>query len=335
MADNANATKANTMQANTMQAMTYSTYGGVEVLERREIPVPKVGPGCVLIKVTAAGVNPVDWKIMSGGLDGLMDVIFPVIPGWDVAGVVEAVGFDVPEFRVGDEVYSYGRRDTVRGGANAQFVALPVNIVARKPQSLSWTQAAGLPLVGLTALRTLDALHLVRGETLLIHNGAGGVGRIGIQLAVQAGVRVIATASERHHVRLRELGAETVGYGDGLTEKLTVMAPDGVDAVADFIGGVLEITLGALKTEGRHASIADWTVQQHNGRYIWVRPDARELDRLSAMVDAGTLTVDVGKIFPMEELAAAYEASMTGHADGKIVVTEFSDRVDLPRDVHS
>ncbi|MEO7148137.1 MAG: NADP-dependent oxidoreductase, partial [Terrimesophilobacter sp.] len=170
--------------AETMQAMTYSSFGGLDALERSEQPMPKVGPGCVLIRVIAVGVNPVDWKIMSGALDGLMDVTFPVIPGWDVAGVVAAVGFDVPEFQVGDEVYSYGRRDTVHGGTNAQFVALPANIVARKPKSLGWTQAGGLPLTGLTALRTLDALELTERSTLLIHNGAGGVGRIGIQLGV-------------------------------------------------------------------------------------------------------------------------------------------------------
>lgn len=309
----------------TMQAMTYSSYGGLDVLERSTQPLPKVGPGSVLIRVKAAGVNPVDWKIMSGGLDGLMDVAFPVIPGWDVAGVVEAVGFDVPELQVGDEVYSYGRRDTVHGGTNAEFVALPVSIVARKPTSLSWTQAAGIPLTGLTALRTLDALELTAGSVLLIHNGAGGVGRTGIQLAVRAGVRVIATASQRNHARLRELGAEPVSYGDGLAERLKSLVPDGVDAVADFAGGVLDITLAVLKQDGKHASIADWTAMQHGGRYIWVRPDARALDRLSAMVDDGSLVVDVGATFPMQELSAAYEASMSGHGDGKIVVTEFND----------
>lgn len=326
MSSAAETARTGTTQADTMHAMAYSAYGGTEVLERVEMPVPKVGPGCVLIMVKAAGVNPVDWKIMSGGLDRLMDVTFPVVPGWDVAGVVEAVGFDVPEFQIGDEVYSYGRRDTIQGGANAELVALPVNIVARKPKTLSWAQAAGLPLVGLTALRTLDALELTRGETLLIHNGAGGVGRAGIQLAVNAGVRVIATASERNHSRLRELGAEPVSYGDGLAERLRTMVPGGMDAVADFIGGVLDVTLTVLRAGGRHASIADWTVQQHNGRYIWVRPDAVGLDRLAALVDAGDFTVDVGKTFPMEELAAAYEASMTGHAEGKIVMTEFTDR---------
>lgn len=309
----------------TMNAMTYSSYGGLEVLERSTVPMPKVGPGSVLIRVKAAGVNPVDWKIMSGGLDGLMDITFPVIPGWDVAGVVEAVGFDVPEFQVGDEVYSYGRRDTVHGGSSAEFVVLPVAIVARKPRALTWTQAAGLPLVGLTALRSLDALELKKGSTLLIHNGAGGVGRAGVQIAVHRGVRVIATASERNHARLRELGAEPIAYGDGLAERLTNLVPEGVDAVADFVGGVLDVTLAVLRDGGTHASIADRTVMQHGGHYIWVRPSAIDLDRLTAMVENGSLTVDVGSTFPMQDLAAAYEASMSGHGDGKIVVTEFSN----------
>jgi len=311
--------------SSTMQAMTYAQYGGTEVIERSERPVPKVSPGAVLIKVMAAGVNPVDWKIMAGGLDGLMDVNFPVTPGWDVAGIVTAVGFDTPEFAVGDEVYSYGRRDTVQGGTFAEFVALPAAVVARKPASLSWEQAAGLPLTGMTAQRTLDALALSKGDTLLIHNGAGGVGRTGIQLAVHAGVRVIATASAKNHARLRELGAEPVEYGEGLVERVRELAPDGVDAVADFAGGSLEATLAVLKEGGKHASIADWTVMGHGGRYIWVRPDAKELDRLSALVGDGILTVDVSASYPMEQLAQAFEANMAGHGGGKIVLTPFSE----------
>lgn len=309
----------------TMHAMTYANYGGLDVLERTEQPVPKVGPGMVLIRIKAAGVNPVDWKIMSGGLDSLMDITFPVIPGWDVSGVVEAVGFDVPEFQVGDEVFSYGRRDTVRGGTSAALVALPSAIVARKPESLSWEQAAALPLTGLTALRTMDALELTKGDTLLIHNGSGAVGRTGIQLAVNAGVRVIATASERNHARLRELGAEPIVYGDGLVERVQALAPSGVSAVADFAGGVLEESLAVLAEGGKLASIADWTVLGKGGRYIWVRPDVPGLERLSAMVADGSLTVDVGATYPMEQLSDAYRASMSGHADGKIVMTEFSD----------
>lgn len=307
-----------------MKAMSYSRYGGVEVLEHTEQSRPKVAPGSVLVRVKAAGVNPVDWKLMSGGLDPLMDIHFPVIPGWDVAGVVEAVGFDTPEFQPGDEVYSYGRRDTVQGGTFAEFVALPAALVAQKPHSLSWAQAAGLPLVGLTAQRSLDALALVAGTTLLIHNGAGGVGRLAIQLAVHAGVRVIATASDTNHGRLRELGAEPVTYGDGLVDRVRALAPDGVDAVADFAGGVIDDTLAVLRDGGKHVSIADGSVTEHGGRYLWVRPSAGELDRLTILVDEGVLTVDVAATYPMEQLAAAFEASMAGHTSGKIVMTEFS-----------
>ncbi len=307
-----------------MKAMSYARYGGTEVLEQSEPPAPKVAPGSVLIRVKAASVNPVDWKIMAGYLDGMMDVNFPVVPGWDVAGVVEAVGPDTPEFEVGDEVYSYGRRDTVQGGTFAELVALPAAIVARKPAVLGWGEAAGLPLTGLTALRTLDALELSAGATLLIHNGSGGVGRTAIQLAVHAGARVIATASAGNHARLRELGAEPVEYGDGLVERVTALAPDGVDAVADFAGGVVEASLAVLKPGGRHASVADGSVTAHGGRYIWVRPDARELDRLSALAAEGALTVDVSATYPMEHAGAAFAASMSGHGGGKIVLTPFT-----------
>lgn len=308
----------------TMQAMTYSRYGGPEVLEASEVPVPKVPPGSVLIRVQAAGVNPVDWKIMAGKLDALMDVHFPVIPGWDVAGVVEAVGFDVPEFSPGDEVYAYGRRDSVRGGTFADLTSLPVSMIARKPESLGWEQAAGLPLTTMTAQRTLDILDVRSGATLLIHNGSGGVGRAAVQLAAARGARVIATASERHHARLRELGAEPVQYGEGLASRVRDLAPEGVDAAADFIGGALEDSLALLRGGGRHASIVDPAVRERGGSYVWVRPDGRELERLGALVDAGRLTVDVERAYPLEETAEAFRASMAGHTGGKIVLTPFT-----------
>ncbi|MEV8181737.1 NADP-dependent oxidoreductase [Specibacter sp. NPDC078692] len=308
-----------------MKAMSYSQYGGSEVLTQSQLPTPKVAPGSVLIRVKAAGVNPVDWKIMSGGLDALMDVNFPVIPGWDVAGVVAAVGFDTPEFTVGDEVYSYGRRDTVHGGTFAELVALPAAIVAHKPAGLSWELAAALPLTGLTAQRTLDALGVAEEQTLLIHNGSGGVGRTAIQLAVNDGVRVIATASPKNHDRMRELGAIPLSYGPGLVERVQELGLEGVDAVADFAGGVLTETLALLKAGGRHASIADWSVTQHGGQYVWVRPDASELERLSLLVEDGTLSVDVAQTFPMQDAAQAFEASMSGHGTGKIVLTEFTN----------
>ncbi|NMR29209.1 NADP-dependent oxidoreductase [Crystallibacter degradans] len=307
-----------------MKAMTYARYGGPEVLAVSEAPAPKVAPGSVLIRVKAAGVNPVDWKVMSGGLDAIMDVHFPVIPGWDVAGVVEATGFDTPEFSPGDEVYAYGRRDSVSGGTFADLVALPVHMVARKPMSLSWEEAAGLPLTGMTAQRTLDTLAVRATETLLIHNGSGGVGRIAVQLGVERGARVIATASEKHHERLRELGAEPVVYGDGLVSRVRKLAPEGVDAVADFIGGALEDTLALLRKGGRHASIADPGAAERGGSYVWVRPSAQELDRLSALADAGKLAVDVGRTYPMEQAADAFRANMEGNTSGKTVLTPFT-----------
>lgn len=309
----------------TMKAMTYQQYGGIEVLQQADLPVPKVAPGAVLIRVKAAGVNPVDWKIMAGYLDAIMDVNFPVVPGWDVAGVVEAVGFDTPEFSVGDEVYSYGRRDTVHGGTFAELVALPASIVTHKPAGLSWEQAAALPLTGLTAQRTLDTLGVGAEQSLLIHNGSGSVGRTAIQLAVNNGARVIATGSLKNHDRLRELGAEPVEYGPGLVDRVHALAPEGVDAVADFVGGVRDETLALLKDGGRHASIADPEVLSQGGQYVWVRPSAEELERLSLLVEEGVLNVDVAQTFPLQEAARAFEASMSGHGSGKVVLTGFSN----------
>ena len=134
-----------------MKAITYSTYGGPDVLTLSELEDPNVGPGEILLDVRAAGVNPVDWKVMSGGLDPLMTTTFPVIPGWDVAGVVTAVGLDTPEFSVGDEVMAYARKDWIQAGSFAEQMTVPVRAAAHKPASLSFEQAAALPLAGLTA----------------------------------------------------------------------------------------------------------------------------------------------------------------------------------------
>src|SRR6478609_10849561 len=175
-------TETNEATAPTMRAMTYETYGGPENLALTEQPRPKVGPGEVLVRVRSASVNPVDWKLMSGGLDAVMDVRFPVVPGWDVAGVVEAVGFDTPEFVAGDEVIAYARKDYVHGGTFAELVTVPARSLAPRPRSLSWDEAAGLPLAGLTALRLLQRLEVGTGDTVLVHAAAGGVGSLAVQI---------------------------------------------------------------------------------------------------------------------------------------------------------
>jgi len=303
-----------------MRAMTYSQYGGPEVLRLIEVPVPKVGPGEVLVRVHSAAVNPVDWKIMSGGLDGLMDVVFPVVPGWDVAGVVEAVGIDTPEYAAGDEVIAYARKDWVHGGTFAQFVTVPVRALARKPASLSWNEAAGLPLAGLTAYQVLTRLGVGKDDTVLVHGAAGGVGSLGVQIARHLGARVIGTASLARHDRLRTLGAEPVAYGEGLTERVRALAPAGVDVVADFVGGVLDVTLAVLRPGGRHASVADASVLGAGGQWIWVRPGAEDLSRVAELVERGELTVPVAAVFSLEQLADAFRSSQQGHSAGKIVI---------------
>jgi len=304
-----------------MRAAVYDHYtqdpGDVTV---REVAEPKLFPGSVLIEVRAAGVNPVDWKAMAGYLDTLISPVFPVIPGWDVSGVVVALGPDTPEFAIGDEVMAYARKDVLADGTFAERVAVPAVAVARKPASLSWEEAAGLPLAGGTALRTLDALGDLDGRTLLVHGAAGGVGSFAVQIAVARGARVIGTASERNHDYLRGLGAEPVTYGDGLADRVLALAGGRVDAVADFVGGQLETTLAVLREGGPHASVADGTVGEHGGRIIWVRPDGAETARLAALADEGRLRVEVAKTFPLDAVAEAFRESQSGHTRGKLVI---------------
>ncbi|MFD8791864.1 NADP-dependent oxidoreductase [Streptomyces vinaceus] len=303
-----------------MRAMAYETYGGTEVLTETRLPMPKLAPGELLVRVRCASVNPVDWKIMAGGLDPLMDVVYPVVPGWDVAGTVERVGIDTPEFAVGDEVMAYARKDYVHGGTFAEYVSVPVRAAAAKPASLSWQEAAGLPLAGLTAYQLLTRLATGKDDTVLIHGAAGGVGSFGVQIARALGARVIGTASPRNHDRLRELGCEPVEYGEGLVDRVRALAPDGVTVVADFVGGVLDVTQAVLAEGGRHASIADPSVLGAGGQWMWVRPDAEGLAELGRLADAGKLKVTVAKTFPLAQLAEAFELSQTGRTAGKIVL---------------
>jgi NADPH:quinone reductase-like Zn-dependent oxidoreductase len=303
-----------------MRAITFDQYGDPDVLTLSEIPQPKVGPGEALVRVRSAAVNPVDWKVLAGYLDGIMTTVFPAVPGWDVAGVVERVGLDTPEFAPGDEVFAYARKDFVQGGTFAEYVTVPVRALARKPASLEWDQAAGLPLAGLTAYQLLSRLGLTEGETVLVHAAAGGVGSLAVQIARATGARVIGTASEPNHGALRELGAEPVEYGEGLAERVRDLAPEGVDVVVDFVGGVLDTTLAVLKEGGRHGSIVDGDVGEKGGLHAWVRPSAADLQALADLADRGLLTVPVAQVFPLEKAAEAFRTSQSGHVRGKIAI---------------
>ncbi|MGP4091391.1 NADP-dependent oxidoreductase [Streptomyces sp. KR55] len=149
-------------------------YGRPEDLELVDHPEPKVAPGEVLVRVVAAGINPVGWKLAEGRLDALMETAFPLIPGWDVAGVVERVGPDAGEFAPGDEVFGYIRKDHVQLGAYAELVSAHVRMLARKPDSLTWEQAAGVPLAGLTAYQAVKHAGVEAGETVLVQGASGG-----------------------------------------------------------------------------------------------------------------------------------------------------------------
>ncbi|MDK1347230.1 NADP-dependent oxidoreductase [Streptomyces sp. 378] len=306
-----------------MKAISYSRYGGPEVLAFGEVRDPKVGPDAVLVKVRAAAVNPVDWKAREGYLDGILAPVFPVVPGWDVSGVVVRPGVAVSEFDVGDEVIGYVREDFLSRGTFAEYVAAPLRTLARKPRNLSFEEAAGLPLVGLTAFQVLTKLlEVKRGETVLVHAAAGGVGSIAVQLGVHLGARVIGTASESNHDFVRGLGAEPVAYGEGLGERVRGLAPEGVDAVFDTVGGdALKVSANLLAPEGRLVSIADNDVVTYGGRYYFVRPDAEDLRRVADLAEQGVVSVYVDETFPLERAADAHRLNQEGRTRGKIVVT--------------
>ena len=308
-----------------MKAILYRSYGGPGVLELGEVDEPKIGPDWVKVAVRAASINPVDWKLASGGLDGALDIFFPITPGWDVAGIVEEVGPAVTELAVGDEVFGYVRKDAVQGGTYAEKVSAPIRTVTHKPTNMSFAQAAAIPLAGLTAYQSLvHCLKVGAGDTVLIHAAAGGVGSFAVQVAVAQGARVIGTASEGNHDYVRGLGGEPVTYGEGLVDRVRQLSPDGVDAIFDSVGGetlALSRDLLADDAAGRVVSIADPGVKELGGTYVFVRPNVDDLDALADLAQSGKLTVEIAASYPLSEAAHAWEASMGGHTRGKIVLT--------------
>ena len=305
-----------------MRGVAYDEFGGPEVLTLRvDLPDPPVGPDTVLVRVHAAGVNPVDTGIRQGNLAGFFPHHFPIVPGWDVAGVVEAAGPAVTAFAPGDEVYGYVRRDDVQWGTTAEFVPAPQRCLARKPSSLSFAEAAGVPLAGMTAYQALtEALEIGEGDRVLVHRAAGGVGFFAVQIAVALGAHVVGTASPRNHGFLRDAGAaEVLDYSAGpISEQLS----EPVDAVLDLVGGdTLADAPGQVRDKARIASVVDPSVNGMGGRYVFVRPEHEHLEELARMADAGQLRVPIAKAFPLEETAAAQDLVAGGHVRGKVVVT--------------
>jgi len=306
-----------------MRAAAIDTYGGPEVLQVRDVPEPKVGPDSVLVRLAAAGINPVDYKIVAGNLDGAFPVVWPLVPGWDVAGEVVGVGPAVRDVRVGQDVMAYARLDHVGTGTWADLVAVPQRAVALAPSSLDAVGASCLPLAGLTAWQALvEVLEVGPGETVLVHAASGGVGHLAVQIAVARGARVIGTASPANHDFLRGLGAEPVAYGEGLVDAVRALAPEGVHAAVDFAGGEgLERTPELLRDPGRLVSIVDAAaVQRLGGTYVFVRPDADQLRELGALVDSDRLRPVVQSTHRLDQVRGAVEEAMAG-VRGKVVLT--------------
>jgi NADPH:quinone reductase-like Zn-dependent oxidoreductase len=307
----------------TMQAVSLRSYGDPDVLVLEEMTRPQPGAGEVLIRVHAAGVNPLDWKVRAGHVKGWLPHRLPLIPGWDVSGVVEAVGPEVTAFKVGDAVY--GMLDFMRNGAYAEYVVTRTKHLAFKPNRLDPIQAGAVPLASLTAWQSLFELAgLESGQTVLIHGAAGGVGHFAVQFAKWKEARVIGTASVSNEDFLRELGAdEVIDYPTTKFEE----AVDDVDVVLDTIGGdtqerswrvlkkggILVATLGISSEDAAH---------RHGvrGEGVMVRPDASQLTQIAALIDAGNLKPAITTILPLAEAPRAHELSQTGHARGKIVL---------------
>ena len=313
-----------------MRAVGIREFGGRERLEVLDVPEPKVGADVVRITVAAAGVNPVDWKLRQGRLEPAWPHVFPVVPGWDVAGVVDRVGPAVTTVAPGDEVFAYCRKHFIGEGAYAELVTVPETSVAKRPASLDLEHAGAVPLCALTAYQALfHAAGLTAGETVLVQAAAGGVGSFAVQLAVDAGAEVIGTASEANHEYVLGLGAtEVVDYRErDVVETVREIAPDGVDVVLDVYGGdALQRSVDAVRDGGRIVSIGqpptDEVFRQRGieAVYVFVRPDAEQLSEIADLFDAERLSVHLGEVLPLEHAARAHELSEAGHVRGKLVL---------------
>ncbi|WP_370326431.1 NADP-dependent oxidoreductase [Euzebya sp.] len=311
-----------------MRALALTEFGDPDVLELVDVDDPTPAPDTVVVDVAAAGVNPVDHKIVAGHLRGAFPFDLPLIPGWDVAGTVVAVGPAVPEIAEGDRVVGYVRKDHLGAvGTFAEQVAAHPRHLAPAPRTVDLETAAALPLAGLTALQSLRRAHVGPGDVVLIHNAGGGVGSFAVQLAVHAGATVIGTGSESGHDRLRDLGAIPVAYGDGLADRVRdALSGGGVGtptAAMDYVGTdeATEVSLALLDDPSRAVSITNPAIAERGGTYWFVRPQPEDLALLSRLVDTGALRIDVTGRWPLAEGAAALTASAEGHARGKLVIT--------------
>ncbi|WP_326807732.1 NADP-dependent oxidoreductase [Streptomyces sp. NBC_01775] len=302
------------------KSVAFDRYGSADVLAPRTVELPAPGPGQVRIAVRTAGVNPLDHKLRHGSLSDLFHLALPHVPGIEGAGVVEAVGPDVNELAVGDEVFG-----CTLTGSYAEYALAEVHRLARRPPTLGWLEAAAVPSAAETAVRCFTYLGLKAGETLLLHAAAGGVGTLAVQLAVARGIRVIGTASESNHAYLRALGAVPVTYGEDLAERVRAVAPQGVDAALDGAqrDGSAQVSIELTGGTERVVAIADQGDAARHGVYFSGYEDS---DFAAAMAEtltlhrAGTLRLPVHRCYPLADAAEAQRESERGHLRGKLVL---------------
>ena len=304
-----------------MQAIRIHNYGGADVLTLEDAPQPIPKTGEVLVKIHAASVNPVDWKIREGKMKDMIPVQFPATLGSDFAGVITAVGPDVTEFQVGQAVYG----EAGPGGSYAEYVAVPTEIIASKPTTLDFAQAASLPVAALTAWQGLfDYGHLAAGQSVLIHGAAGGVGMFAVQFAKWKGATVYATAGTNDLDWARELGADTViNYQN---ERFEDKAKD-VNLVFDLIGGETQTRSfevlkpgGALIATSQPPAPDAGKAKNIRAEMMNAKPATAIYKQIADLVDEGKIKTFVGATFPLAETKQAHELSQNGHVRGKIVL---------------
>src|SRR5437867_4656403 len=307
----------------TMKAIVVHEYGGPEVLKYEDVPRPEPKDNQLLVRVIAAGVNPVDGMIRSGMFAKGGGGAFPMILGGDIAGIVEKVGSKITNFKAGDPVFAYVSLDN--NGGYAQYALTTERETASKPKSLTYVEAAAVPIVALTAWQALvDTAKLRAGQTVLIHGGSGGVGSFAIQIAKARGAKVIATASTRNQDLLKQLGADVAV--DYTQQKFEDVAKD-VDVVLDSVGkDTLARSYGVVKKGGFIVTLvaridqAELDKHRIRGASLGVEPTSNELAEIGKLIDEKKIRVIVSQTFTLSEAAKAQEQVATGHTRGKIVL---------------
>jgi NADPH:quinone reductase-like Zn-dependent oxidoreductase len=299
-----------------MKAVQFSEYGGSEVVHVVDVDEPHAGPGQVRIAVRAAGVNPSDWKRRDGQYREFEEVRFPSGFGVEASGVVDEVGPGLSSVSVGDAVFGFGENTM------AQYAVL--THWTHKPDDLSFEVAGGLPVIVDTATRALDEVGVKSGQTLLVSGAAGGIGSAVIQLARHRGLTVIGTARMQKHDYLRELGAIPTTYGPGLAERVSDLAPGGVDAALDLAGSGIIPELIAIVGDPSHVlSVADFSAEEYGGKFSHGPP--RDPERIFAEVarlcSEGLFRLRVDQTFPLDQTAEAQEVSAKGRVTGKLIIS--------------